>query len=135
MPTNINKLLVVIDSIESDEGEYIGEKDVWEEVLIVDFLDTPANVNAMMVPVFDVSLAMFAILNVVWILVGFGFSWWGFRFELNGWGFGLGLGSDVSGFGIVDRFVGLVGEVEWAECTEVDKVEEEGDEYVIGFED
>jgi hypothetical protein len=31
--------------------------------------------------------------------------------------------------------VGLVGEVEWAECTEVDKVEEEGDEYVIGFED
>lgn len=66
----------------------------------------------MMVPIFDISLAMFAVLNVSGILVGFEFSGCGFGFELNGCGFGLGLGGDVSGFGVGDGFVGLVGEVE-----------------------
>jgi hypothetical protein len=51
-----------------------------------------------MVPVFDVSLAVFAVLNVVWILLRFGLIGCGFGFELNGRGFGLGLGSDFSGF-------------------------------------
>ncbi len=79
----------------------------------------------MMVSVLDVSLTVFAVLNVVFVLVGFDFS---------GCGFGFGLGGNLSGFRVGDWFVGLVGEVEGTECADVDKVEEEGDQDVVGLE-